>query len=70
MKYSYGIQLMDYIKNTYNMQRVLHITRHIANVLLGIGCFAVCNESDSFIPNFIGLGCFVLLLIINKDKVK
>lgn len=52
------------------MQRVLHITRHIANVLLGIGCFAVCNESDTFVPNFIGLGCFVLLLIINKDKVK
>ena len=35
------------------------------NILLGLGCFAVLNESDSFTPNLIGLACFALLIVIN-----
>ena len=39
--------------------------RLIFNILLGIGCFLVFNDSETFIPNLVGLACFALLIIIN-----
>ena len=39
----------------------------IINIMLGIGFFAVFNESDTIIPNLIGLACFAALIIINGD---
>jgi len=39
--------------------------RLIINIILGFGCFLVFNDSESFIPNFIGLACFALLIAIN-----
>ena len=50
------------------MTKTLHHIRWVANVLLGLGCFLVLNESDSFVPNFIGLACYILLIIINRDN--
>lgn len=35
------------------------------NIVLGFGCFAMLNDSDSFIPNLVGLACFGLLILIN-----
>ena len=45
--------------------KTFKIIRLVINIILGIGCFAVFNESDSFTPNLIGLACFALLLLIN-----
>lgn len=39
--------------------------RLAVNILLGCGCFFVLNDSDSFIPNLIGLACFALLIVLN-----
>lgn len=39
----------------------------IINIMLGIGFFAVFNESETFWPNIIGLACFAALIIINGD---
>ena len=37
----------------------------IVNIILGFGCMAIFNDSASFMPNFFGLACFVLLIVIN-----
>lgn len=38
----------------------------IANIILGIGCFAVLNENiDALWVNLIGFGCIALLCVIN-----
>lgn len=47
------------------MKKTWRNIRLAVNILLGCGCFAVLNESDSFTPNFIGLACFALLIVIN-----
>ena len=39
----------------------------IINIMLGIGFFAVFNESGNFWPNIFGLACFAALIIINGD---
>lgn len=39
--------------------------RLIINIILGFGCFMVLNDGDSFLPNFIGLVCFALLIVLN-----
>lgn len=45
--------------------------RLIINIILGIiGLFLVFNESDTFTPNFVGLGCFALLIYINRKEVQ
>lgn len=45
--------------------KTLRILRFMANVILAAGCLLVFNESDTFVPNFIGLACGVLLIVIN-----
>lgn len=42
----------------------------IISIILAIGIFGVFNESESFAPNFVGLACFVGLILLNKDKAK
>ena len=50
------------------MAKTLEILRKVANVPLCIGVFAVFNESDTFVPNFIGLACAALLIVINRER--
>lgn len=50
------------------MAKMFKTLRWCANAILCVGLIGVVNESDTFIPNFIGLGCFIILIIINKDK--
>lgn len=40
----------------------------IINIILCLGLFLVFNESDTIIPNLIGLACFGLLIAFNADK--
>ena len=40
----------------------------IINIALGFGTLLVFNESDTFMPNFIGFACLALLLAINIDE--
>lgn len=47
------------------MKTTWRYIRLAVNILLGCGCFAVLNESDSFAPNLFGLACFALLIVIN-----
>lgn len=39
----------------------------IINIILGLLSFMVFNESDTFLPNIIGLFCIALLIAINVD---
>ena len=39
----------------------------IINIILGIGCFLIFNESGNFTPNFIGIACLALLVVFNVD---
>lgn len=50
------------------MAKTKSILKWCANIILIIGVFGVFNDSSSFVPNFIGLGCFLMLLIINKNQ--
>ena len=51
------------------MAKILHRLKWAANVLLGFGCFCALSENpDNFTPNIIGMACFILLIIINKDR--
>ncbi len=45
--------------------KTLRIVRFIVNVILAAGTLLVFNESDTFVPNFIGLACGALLIVIN-----
>ena len=40
----------------------------IINIALGFGTLLVFNESTSITPNFIGIACFALLIVVNCDK--
>lgn len=60
--------LTIHTKYIYIMAKTLEILRKVANVPLCIGVFAVFNESDTFVPNFIGLACAALLVIINRER--
>jgi hypothetical protein len=42
--------------------------RIIMSILLAIGGMLVFNESNSITPNFIGILCLALLVVINIDK--
>lgn len=50
------------------MTKALNILRWLANAILMVGLFGIFNEGDSFLPNLVGLGCFALLILINKNK--
>lgn len=39
--------------------------RLAVNILLLCGCFLVFNDSETFVPNLIGLACFALLIVLN-----
>ena len=42
----------------------------IATIVLGIGALAIFNESESYLPNLVGIACFCLALYINRDKAQ
>jgi len=42
----------------------------IINFLLCVGLLLVFNESETFIPNLVGLACFFGLIALNKDKAQ
>ena len=42
----------------------------IINFLLCVGVLLIFNESDTFLPNSVGLACFVGLIVLNKDKAQ
>jgi hypothetical protein len=42
--------------------------RIIISIILALGGMMIFNESDTFLPNFIGLACLALLVAINIDK--
>lgn len=57
------------LKNSINMATLQHYAKWVINIILGIGCFLVFNENEYDItPNFIGLACAALLIVINRDK--
>ena len=39
-----------------------------ASILLGLGCFLIFNESESFAPNLVGIACAALLVYINRNN--
>lgn len=40
----------------------------ILSIILGLGSCLIFNESTSITPNFIGIACFALLIVVNCDK--
>lgn len=42
--------------------------RICASCVLLLGCVGMFNESETIIPNIVGLACLTLLFIINRDK--
>lgn len=42
--------------------------RIIFSIILALFGMMIFNEGDSFTPNFIGLACLALLVVINADK--
>ena len=40
----------------------------ILTIIFALGGLMVFNESESFTPNFIGLACLALLVVVNIDK--
>lgn len=42
----------------------------LIDVILCLGLFLVFNESESLTPNFVGLACFVALLIKHRNDTK
>ena len=65
--------LMEIIhtKNLYNMaQKIIAFAKWGLNITLGIGSLLTLNDSGNFVPNIIGIGCFALLIWLNKgDEV-
>lgn len=51
------------------MERTLNALRWCANIILGLGCWLIVNEGDSFVPNIIGLACAALLIVINRKAM-
>lgn len=50
------------------MEKTRNALRWCANIILGLGCWLIVNESDTFVPNLVGLACAALLIVINKDN--
>ena len=50
------------------MSKAINFLRTAINIVLCLGLFLVLNEGESFTPNFIGLGCFIALIILNRKK--
>lgn len=44
--------------------------KQIVTFLLCMGVLLVFNESKTFVPNLIGVACFVGLIALNKDKAQ
>lgn len=52
------------------MAKTSHYVRWTVNIILGLGCWLAVSENPYDItPNFIGLVCIALLIVINKDKI-
>lgn len=57
------------ITNTrYIMAKTLQAAKWVVNIILGLGCWLVVNESETFIPNLVGLACAALLIVINRER--
>lgn len=49
------------------MAKTMNILKWCVNIVLGLGCWlAVSENPDNLLPNFIGIACFYLLIIINR----
>lgn len=54
-------------KTPHNMAKTLNILKWCVNIILGLGSWlAVSENPNDLTPNFIGLACFFLLIIINR----
>lgn len=42
--------------------------RIIISIILALFGMMIFNEGESFTPNFIGLACLALLVVINADR--
>ncbi len=42
--------------------------RTILSIVLALGGMLIFNESDTLMPNFIGLACLALLVAVNIDE--
>lgn len=43
--------------------------RICASCVLFLGCVGMFNESETFIPNLVGLACAALLTVINRKAM-
>lgn len=50
------------------MTKALQAAKWVVNIILGLGCWLVVNESESFTPNLVGLACAALLIVINRER--
>lgn len=50
------------------MSKTIHYLKWLGNIILGLGSILALNESDTFVPNFIGIACFYLLIFFNRKK--
>ena len=46
----------------------MRTSRTILSIVLALGGMLIFNESDTFMPNFIGLACLALLVAVNIDE--
>lgn len=50
------------------MKKIKIILVWIVSIVLAICGFAIFNESDSFIPNIVGLACWAAFAYIHRDN--
>lgn len=50
------------------MEQIKKFALWVASLTLIICGFAVFNESESFLPNIIGLACWFTLFYLHRDK--
>lgn len=50
------------------MAKTLQAAKWVVNIILGLGSWLVVNESETFIPNLVGLACAALLIVINRER--
>ena len=48
------------------MKKLINIALWAVKIALGFGCFMVFNDSDTFIPNLIGIACIAALVAIES----
>ena len=49
------------------LTKIAQIAKIVVTAILIIGLFGVFNESHTFMPNFVGLGCFAGLIYLYRN---